>query len=643
MTRRKFEELARRIEARYAGRPAALERATLAWVALGLAGVVAWVGVLLVAGILLFVLGIALGMEGGFIILGFGVLVIVYALSQAGLLFAADVHRKDGRALRRGEAQALAAMLDSLRRELGCRSFDEVRFTMDFNAGVYETPRLGLLGWPRTALEIGVPLLAAVAPEEFRAVLAHEFAHMSARHGRRGHRLYRLRRTWEVVFERLRRPVSGSFGRGARYAVAGFADWYWPRLNCRALALSRFHEFQADQVAAAVAGQPVTGLALWRIECLGFWIAERFWVELRRDSESTAEPPDDVLARLRTAFQTPPPSEDAGRWVERALRSATVPDETHPAFSERARALGMSADGLRETGFPTGAQPSAAEVLLGADLPPIERDLAAQWKRSEAAAWRERHRRTRRDERTPAPAPQPSHATDEAVALWESARETAELRGLADAVPMLRGVLERDPRHSGAAVALGRYLLSVGDPEGEHWLLGVVERSDEHWLHPACEALRDHYRGTGQPERYREFTDRIDRHEAELKRAQRERATVGPRDRLLPHGLDDSALDRLRATLASQPGCALAWLARKELKHFPERPLFLLCAASGERTWFSSNDARDRDLVRQLVPAVELPGQVLVVAMSGSFRAIAKRVAALPGSHVYARGPLVPS
>ena len=57
---------------------------------------------------------------------------------------------------------------------------------MDFNAGVREVPRLGLLGWPRTYLEIGLPLSMAVAQEEIRAILAHEFAHLSARHGRSG-------------------------------------------------------------------------------------------------------------------------------------------------------------------------------------------------------------------------------------------------------------------------------------------------------------------------------------------------------------------------------------------------------------------------------------------------------------------------
>ncbi len=33
---------------------------------------------------------------------------------------------------------------------------------------VHELPRLGLLGWPRTILEIGLPLAEAMSPEELR-------------------------------------------------------------------------------------------------------------------------------------------------------------------------------------------------------------------------------------------------------------------------------------------------------------------------------------------------------------------------------------------------------------------------------------------------------------------------------------------
>ena len=57
MTRHDFDALVHRIEDRYAGRQAALERATTRWVALGLAGMLSWLLLVTTVGLVLFVLG----------------------------------------------------------------------------------------------------------------------------------------------------------------------------------------------------------------------------------------------------------------------------------------------------------------------------------------------------------------------------------------------------------------------------------------------------------------------------------------------------------------------------------------------------------------------------------------------------------
>jgi Zn-dependent protease with chaperone function len=52
------------------------------------------------------------------------------------------------------------------------------------NASVVQIPRLGVFGWSRNYLTVGVPLLDAVTPEQFEAVLAHELGHLARAHGR---------------------------------------------------------------------------------------------------------------------------------------------------------------------------------------------------------------------------------------------------------------------------------------------------------------------------------------------------------------------------------------------------------------------------------------------------------------------------
>ncbi len=643
MTRKDFDKLVRRMERRHAGRPAALERATTVWMALGLAGFLGWVGLLFAMGIAAFAGGVVLPFEAGVWLLIAGVFIVLFATSQAFLFFSVEHAPSQGHALRAAEAPALWAMLDSLCRELQCRPVDEVRITIEFNAGIREIPRLGFLGWPRGVLQLGLPLMEALVVDELRAVLAHEMAHGSARHARSASRIYRLHRTWSVLFQRMQRPVSGRSDRAIRAAASRFAGWYWPRLHARAMVLSRAHEYHADRVAVNCAGVDAVISALWRMECLEPVLSERFWEGVFREAEDSPDPPADIMDRLRSAFATPPSPADASRWVERGLSRTTGIDETHPAFRDRGRALGRSTEEIRQAGFPVAPRPSSAEALLGADRAAIESELAAEWQRSVVAGWRHRHRRaTAEARRREAPGVEGAEAAApaipaDAVAAWEAARASLELKGPAAAEPLLRAVLERDPRHAGASLVLGNHLLKLGDSEGRRMLEEVAAEADEFWMRQACQALHDHFKATGQEAELVAMRSRLDRLDEESAAAQRERATVRPGDSFLPHGLADDQLEPLRAVLAAQADCGAAWLVRKDLRYFPRKALFVLCVRRKTARWWSADPDGDRDLVRRLIPLVELPGQVLIVARSGSFRRLAAKVMSRPNAEVFRR------
>lgn len=643
MKRAEFDDLVRRMERRLAGQPAALERATSAWMALGLAGFVAWVGGLFAAGAAAIAAGIVLPFEAGVWLLGGGILLVLFATSQAFVFFAVDHAPPKGRGVRASEAPKLHALLDSLGRQLRCRPFDDVRITLDFNAGIREIPRLGFLGWPRTLLEIGLPLLEALDASELEAVLAHEMAHHSGRHARTSGRIYRVHRIWAGLFQRMQRPATGGRDRAIRSAAARFSAWYWPRLHARAVVISRAYEYRADRVAADRAGASAAVSALWRMECFYPMLTERFWPEVFRGAEQSPDPPADIMDRMRSAYRTAPAPDDAARWVERGLRRTTGNDETHPAFRDRLRALGGSAEAVRGAGFPAAPRPSAAEALLGGDRAAFESDLAAEWQRSVLAGWRQRHRRTAAETQrceTPVgtgaePAPAPSLV--DAAAAWEDARVCYELKGPVAAAPLLRAVLERDPTHVGASLVLGGHLLNLGDPEGRRLLDQVARDADEFWMRQACQTLHDHFRTTGQEAELRDMRSRLDRLDDEWAAARLERATVEPRDVFLPHGLSEEHLEPLRAVLAAQPDCAGAWLVRKQLNHFPRRALFVLGVRRRSTRWWPADPDRDRQFVRTLAPRVELPGQVLIVARSGSFRRLAARVMSRDGAEIFRR------
>jgi hypothetical protein len=128
---------------------------------------------------------------------------------------------------------------------------------------------------------------------------------------------------------------------------------------------------------------------------------------------------------------------------------------------------------------------------------------------------------------------------------------------------------------------------------------------------------------------------RLDRLEEECAAARRERSTVRAADPFLPHGLEPDRVAAVRTALSAQPECGQAWLVRKELRHFPNRPLFVLCVRRRSARWWLGDPDRDRELVRRLTATVELPGQVLIVGSFGAFRALAARVRSIEGAEVF--------
>jgi hypothetical protein len=67
--------------------------------------------------------------------------------------------------------------------------------------------------------------------------------------------------------------------------------------------------------------------------------------------------------------------------------------------------------------------------------------------------------------------------------------------------------------------------------------------------------------------------------------------------------------------------------------------LFVLCL-EGKRAWYRpANHDSEQAAVKALFGKVRLPGRVLIIAPSGSFAAIAKKLKSVPGALILARQP----
>jgi Zn-dependent protease with chaperone function len=220
----------------------------------------------------------------------------------------------EGLALTAARAPALFREIAEIRRALKGPHAHAVLLNDEFNAGIVQIPRLGLFGWQKNFLLVGLPMMQALSPEQFRAVLAHEFGHLSGAHGRVGAWIYRVRKTWYQLMERLEREQHwGTF------IFARFFQWDTPFFGAYSFVLARGQEFEADRCSAELVGARQAADALIATSTAGAFLAEDFWPRLYAAADHCADPPADPYDELQRAFRIGIEPEHTRRWVEQAI------------------------------------------------------------------------------------------------------------------------------------------------------------------------------------------------------------------------------------------------------------------------------------------------------------------------------------
>jgi Zn-dependent protease with chaperone function len=218
----------------------------------------------------------------------------------------------------------------------------EVYLIGDTNAWVAD--RGGIMGFgSRRVMGLGLPLLAALNISQFRAILAHEFAHYYGGDTKLGPWLHRTQMAMIRTFQNM-----GSVGKAMQVAamqilyavVIGILKWYW-LLFLRAINfVSRRQEFRADELACIVAGPQslVGGLRIVHGASMAWPV---YWQEeLAPMLNSGRLPP--VTSGFSQFLAVPSISKQVDGGIENEIREGkTEPYDSHPPLRARIAAAQM--------------------------------------------------------------------------------------------------------------------------------------------------------------------------------------------------------------------------------------------------------------------------------------------------------------
>jgi Zn-dependent protease with chaperone function len=372
-----------------------------------------------------------------------------------------------GRILNTADAPKLFAMIEKIRTKAHGPRIDQVIINDVFNTAIMQIPRLGILGWHRNVLIIGLPLLQTLSRKEFAAMLAHEFGHLSGQHGMVGTWLYRIRMVWIQVYDSFNDDEGF-----VKLLLTRFLRWYIPYFNAYSFVLTRQDEYEADQLAARIVGPRTLADALIALAVRRRFIEDCFWQDLWRCADRNITPPFLPHSSMRTALRLGLQTAQAESWLSEELKRDTFSDDTHPCLRDRILALNTPCE------LPPDATHSAAQTLLGDRLAELQHAFDGLWLQHHEARWRERfHIVSSANETALSMENRDLHSLHpEELGHYALALET--LGRTDEALPLLRQAADHPQGSARDALAAARILHTRNDETTIRYLELAMQRDD---------------------------------------------------------------------------------------------------------------------------------------------------------------------
>lgn len=613
MSEKQFEQLIRRLEAYAQKHPVQYKIKVALVAALGYAYV-------------LTVLGLALSVSAWLILsqreagsdrfntitllIGLGVLAAILLR-----VFWIRVAQPAGFEVQREDAPRLFLLIDKLTNALDTPPFHHVLIVNDLHAAVAQRPRLGIFGWHRNYLLLGLPLMLAMTPAQFRAVLAHEFGHLGHHPGRFSGWIYRSRSVWSQRLNELR---ARNHWRSRLFTA--FLDWYAPFFNAYSFVLARAQEYEADRQAARLVGPHAMKDALAAHQVIARLMEELYWPALNRRTITNPTPPASHHDELITVLQRETPQDLIQKWMHEAMQQTTGYTDTHPALADRLAALDRIPDKPDApeppAGFPRLRDPheaTAANYYLDAHATATREALDRSWAESVAEEWQRKH-----EEMAAARARCQALSDKSATVglsideLWEYACQMEALESDRAALPLLQQLLTREPAHAQANLAMGRLLLAQNDQAGLQYLESALA-ADRNAVIPACALASRFLERRGNHRESMRYRVKAQRRRQQLLDAESERRDIKPGDSFESHGLSADVVERIAGQLASNPDVQTAYLVRKKAPSQTAVPCYALIIIP-QRAWYELDaESSNRALLEKLNATLPLPADTYIL------------------------------
>ena len=516
----------------------------------------------------------------------------------------------------------LFKVLKKIRKKLGGPRIHTVLLDDEFNAAIMQVPRLGILGWQKNYLIIGLPMMQGLSPKEFVSIIGHEYGHLAGSHGKFSSWIYRIRKTWFNIMKTIDEEE-----RWGKAVFQKFFDWYAPYFSAYSFVLARSDEYDADRAAADITSPELAASALTVMHVKGSLYDNNFWGDVYSNVEKEPQPSMKPFVAANQFLRQDLKTTDANELLQQIMQIETGVDDTHPCLKDRLTALGQ------EPSLNDQLKISAADFFLGDKLEQITNDFSEEWQQNVSENWNGRHEYIKESRARILELEAKNEAELTSDENYELARLYDEFEPDKDDTPPLERTLQGNPEHVGANYSLGINYLRQGNDQGITLLNKAMELSPN-VITSACENiyyyLLDHDR-EAEAEPYKEKYNARVEHEQEI---ENERAVLNFNDEYIPSTASEEEVADLVNQMKKFKRIGKVYLARKNTK-LSDEPLYVI----GIRyVWWLPHDEEDnRKFNKRMSEEIDFPYECFFVVMSYDNKPLKKVLEKVESSLIYKR------
>ncbi len=486
-----------------------------------------------------------------------GFLVFMCTNLLKGIFFKFD--EPVGHKIDKNLAPHLFSLLYQIKRKIHGKKIHKVIIDNQLNAYIEEVPRLGVFWGYRRTLVIGLPLLLALNEKDLGAVLAHEYAHFSKKHGKWRARIFRSHKMWKKIYESYKEKGERNF------LISRFAFWYLPKVEDILFSTQKREELEADALAARISGNQTCADALIKMKIYEVKL-QRFYAELNHIAGHSPEPVQNFFSMMEASFKASLPDDVINAILESLRKHMALPFHTHPSTSERIEAIKAAIRVPDET-----EHPAYSTLIVTLD---IMNNLNGMYVKNISESWQQRYQKLQEDINI-------RHTLDKALEDGTLDNNGTLSRGLlierydgtSEALSAFEAGMKTYPDFLPLEYHYNRLLLNTNGELAEEALTQLMSE-DAQLIPPVCRELMNYHLLHQNKEKALQYYYYAIRFMETNEEAKKERSSLS--QVLKPHDLSDATLLKLMESIKKYRQIKKVYVAISDLKLTDDFPLYCI-------------------------------------------------------------------